>query len=217
MVRPLPTKILIPVAAAGALALAGYAWVGPMWFAQVPERRGPTIGLIGGGEETGGPGPVVGRERRTSYSMLAEPLTALRGPEAEDEPIEETIDEPEPAVEEPPAERMPFEGWRYTGYIGSGDALIAILELPSGDQVFAVAGDVIAERPSPTVIRVDRDEVELMTGDEGATIRRDVDGEAERVAEGAVGGRSAGGDHADRRGRGDSQNRRRDDGRGGSR
>jgi len=170
----MPSKFGVPAAAAAAIGLAAYAWVGPMWFTGVPQPRERTIGTPSP-DAVEGPGPAVGTVRPVNFSQFVQTFRDLRPPERvrpeepePDDPPDDQTPEPDARPDDGPG---PLASWRYAGYLGTDQNLTAILTLPNEEQVTARAGETVAFGIRPVVSRVTRESVVFEVEDRQITIR----------------------------------------------
>ncbi len=132
------SKLLVPLGALAALALAAWAWFGPLPFLDKPSPwRPPPINVSG--ERPA----AVGSQRDAEFTSLADALGRIRTPErAEVEPEQQT----EPPIEEdppPPPAVDPIADWRYSGYMGPLKKLVAFITLPDQSQRAVTEGDMV--------------------------------------------------------------------------
>lgn len=170
----MPSKFGVPAAAAAAIGLAAYAWVGPMWFTGVPQPRERTIGTPSP-DTVEGPGPAVGTIRPANFSQFAQILSDLRPPERvereETETDESPQDQPTPPDTQPDDGPGPLASWRYAGYLGPEQNLTAILTLPNEEQITARPGEIVPFGVRPIVSEVTRERIVFEIDDRRITLR----------------------------------------------
>ncbi len=166
---------LTPLAAATAAALAAYAWVGPLPFSDPPPPPPEPTPRPNSGQSPTTTGPVVGSDRPTEFTALLQPLADLRPPESDDVELS-PVDEPppEPVVQT----RTDFDGWSYTGYIGTAERLVAIVTVPGGVQHAASVGQRVGGDDGPTVESVTRERVVMIIDGDTVILTLDADDDA---------------------------------------